>query len=99
MTPTEWLLAALGSCMGMAVVRYLDHQGLDSRGLQLSLRTDVDNGAVIPVTIHVHVVLATALDIHQRHQLKAAIDRCELFQILQHPPQIKTEILASLPQT
>ncbi|MEB3269424.1 MAG: OsmC family protein [Leptolyngbya sp.] len=98
MTPTEWLLAALGSCMGMAAVRYLDKQNLNSQGLQLSLRADVEHGAVNAATIHVHVVLEAALNPQQRQQLKTALNQCELFRILQHPPHIKTEILASLPQ-
>ncbi len=97
MTPMEWLLAAVGSCMGMSAVRYLETQGIDSKGLQLSLRVEDDTSAIAGLVINVHVILETPLDHDQRLALKAEVETCELFQVLQHPPTIRTEILASLP--
>lgn len=99
MTPLEWLLSALGSCMGMSAVRYLEKQNLDSEGLQLSLRIDGDDATAFAVeVISVHVVLEAALDQAQQLALKQAVEGCELFQIMQTPPQVRTEILSALPK-
>jgi putative redox protein len=99
MTPTEWLLSALGSCMGMAAVRYLETYGIEPEGLQLSLRAESREPNLVRIPhISVHVVLATPLERHQRRGLLQAVESCELLQVMQHPPEMTTEILSALPR-
>ncbi|NER80004.1 MAG: OsmC family protein [Leptolyngbya sp. SIO1D8] len=97
MTPTEWLLSALGSGMGIAAVQYLEEHGMVTEGLQLSLRTDSqDSTLLVTNQISVHVVLEAVLNQPQRLELKQAVESCELFQILKRSPQVMTEILSPL---
>jgi uncharacterized OsmC-like protein len=84
----------------MSAVRYLEKHGIKSEGLQISLRVESsDPHQLVRIPqISVHVVLAVPLELHQRQGLLQAVESCELLQVMHHPPQIMTEILAELPR-
>lgn len=100
MTPTECFLSALGSCMGLSAVRYLDTQGISPAGLQVSLNLEGESSVLKPLShIRVHVVLDAPLDHDQRLGLKQAVESCILLRLIHDSLTISTEILSALPKS
>jgi putative redox protein len=94
MTPPEWFLASLGSCVGFYAVKYLQTRGLDTA--ELSIDTSAQKTADNPIrmdNIEVRLSLPIELSDHHRQGLQKAVDACIIHNTLMHPPNITTQIV------
>jgi putative redox protein len=93
MTPPEWFLASLGSCIGFYALKYCQARSLDPTGLKV----DVSAQKIIEQiprldTMKIHLSLPIALDTHHQQGLERAVKACLIHNTLTHPPQITMEI-------
>ncbi len=98
MTPPEWFLASLGSCMGFYAVKYLEARDLDPQGLTIQVsaqKADDAPARLDPIQVDVHLPHS----LEERHQkgLAKAIEACLIHNTLLHPPQLKTQIHLPVP--
>lgn len=96
MTPSEWLLAALGGCAAEHAVQYLQCRGLDPTGLCVHVCAHPSS---LPAPrfdeIVLHVSLPIALEDPVYIGLRRAVEVCDVFNTLTYLPKIKTRITAS----
>lgn len=93
MTPPEWFLASLGSCVGFYAVQYCQARGLDASGLKIevSAQKTVDKPARLD-DILIDLVLPIALDPKHQRGLRLAVDACLIENTLTHSPRITTRL-------
>jgi putative redox protein len=91
MTPPEWFLASLGSCVGFYAVQYCQTRGFDASGLKIevSARKTADKPARLD-DIAIDLVLPIALDPKHQRGLRSAVDACLIENTLTHSPSITT---------
>jgi uncharacterized OsmC-like protein len=94
MTPPEWFLASLGSCVGFYAVKYLQTRGLEAAGLSIhvSAQKTMDSSARLD-DIEIHLSLPIVLDNHHQQGLRKAVDVCIIHNTLMHPPRVTTQIV------
>jgi uncharacterized OsmC-like protein len=97
MTPPEWFLAALGSCAGFYVLKYLEARKLDPSGLNISVSADKAAQPVRLDGINIRVTLPYELEPRHQKGLHKAIEACIIHNTLMHPPSISAEILTCEP--
>ncbi len=93
MTPPEWFLASLGSCIGFYAVKYLEARDLDTQGLSISVTAQKTPSAPIyldPIEVQIHV----PIPLEQRHQqgLMKAADACLIHNTLTQHPTVVTRL-------
>jgi uncharacterized OsmC-like protein len=93
MTPPEWFLASLGSCIGFYAVKYLEARHLETTGLSISVTAQKTTSAPIyldPIEIQIHV----PIPLEQRHQqgLIKAADACLIHNTLTQHPTVVTHL-------
>lgn len=96
MTPPEWFLASLGSCVGFYAVKYLEARHLETTGLSISVTAQKTSGTPIyldPIDIQIHV----PIPLEQRHQqgLIKAADACLIHNTLTQHPTVVTHLMLS----
>jgi uncharacterized OsmC-like protein len=93
MTPPEWFLASLGSCVGFYAVKYLQARGLDATGLSINVSAQKTTNSPARLD-HLKIHLNSPIALDDRHQagLQRAVDACIIHNTLTHPPQITTQI-------
>jgi putative redox protein len=94
MTPPEWFLASLGSCVGFYAVKYLQTRGLDTA--ELSIDTSAQKTSDNPIRMdNIEVCLSLPIELSDRHRqgLQKAVDACIIHNTLMHPPNITTQIV------
>lgn len=96
MTPPEWFLASIGSCVGFYAVKYLQTRNLNAEGLSIDVSakkiTD-PSGRLDDITIHLS--LPIALENRYRRGLEAAVKSCLIHNTLTHQPKIATQITST----
>jgi putative redox protein len=94
MTPSEWLLASLGSCIGFYAVKYLQTRNIDSAGLCVTINADKSIKPVAHLdNFQVDVSLPNSLQTKHKLGLQQAIEACLIHNTLMHKPQITTHII------
>jgi uncharacterized OsmC-like protein len=98
MTPPEWFLASLGSCVGFYAVKYCQTRALDASGLKIDVSAEkmTDKPARLD-NINIQLTLPLPLDPKHYQGLRAAVDSCLIENTLLHSPSITTSI--SAPET
>ncbi len=93
MTPPEWFLAALGSCVGFYALKYLEARKFDPS--QLSIRVTADKVTEPARLDHILIQINPGLELEARHLqgLVKAADACILHNTLTNPPIMTTEII------
>ncbi|OUC16419.1 MAG: hypothetical protein B0A82_01680 [Alkalinema sp. CACIAM 70d] len=102
MTPSEWLLGAIGTCAGAYVVQYCEAQGIDPKGLTMTVFGQVENLPQRINYIRVEVHIPHPLEFQHITGIKQVIESSLIHNTLSHSPVITTEIIAEtlkLPQT
>ncbi|MEA5447359.1 OsmC family protein [Leptolyngbya sp. CCNP1308] len=86
-TPTEFLLAGLGSCKAITIQMYAERKGwsVDRVGVVADLKT-VDRQSIIEVRL----TLAGDLTEEQRQRLREIGDRCPVHRLLSAGTEIRT---------
>jgi len=99
MTPPEWFLASLGSCVGFYAVKYLQTRGLDAAGLSIdvSAQKTLDSPARLD-DIEIRLSLPIVLSDHHQQGLRKAVDVCIIHNTLMHPPRMTTQIAHTAPE-
>jgi uncharacterized OsmC-like protein len=93
MTPPEWFLASLGSCVGFYAVKYLQTRNLDATGLNIDVSAaKITETPVRLDNFQIKVSLPIALDIYHQKGLEAAVKSCLIHNTLTHSPKIVTRI-------
>lgn len=96
MTPPEWFLSSLGSCVGFYAVKYLEARHLDPSHLTIEISAEKTKESPVRLeSIRIQVLPGIALEERHCVGLTKAVDACILHNTLTHPPQMATEI--SLP--
>jgi putative redox protein len=96
MTPPEWFLASIGSCVGFYAVKYLQARNLNAGGLNIDVsaqKTTDTPSHIDDISIH----LSLPISLENRHQkgLEAAVKSCLIHNTLTHSPKIVTQITSA----
>ena len=94
MTPPEWFLASLGSCIGFYAAKYLQARNQDATGLSVDVSAQKLAHPIRLDNFEVHLTLPRPLDEDYYEGLESAAEACVVHNTLLHPPQITTEITA-----
>lgn len=88
-TPTELILAGLGSCKAITLQMYAQRKGwkLESVAVELSYDSDEQQP-----TIQAKLTLKGDLDQQQRQRLRDISDRCPVHKLLTNPIAIQTQL-------
>lgn len=93
MTPPEWLLSALASCVGYYVVKYCEARDLDCRDLRVVAGATKSNDYPLRMDgFTVDIYLPDHLDERDRKGLLHAAERCLIHQTLARPNQVHTQL-------
>lgn len=93
MTPPEWFLASLGSCMGFYAVKYLQARHIDASSLRLSVTAEKVTAPPARLdNIHIRIHVGVMLQAKHEKGLKKAIESCLIHQTLQHPPAMNIDL-------
>lgn len=93
MTPPEWFLASLGSCVGFYAVKFCQARQLDSTQMRIEVEGSKSQARPIRIdAIEIRVCLPYALDDKHRKGLQRAVDACIIHNTLTHPPEMSTII-------
>lgn len=88
-TPTELILAGLGSCKAITLQMYAERKGWQLESVAVELSYD---SAVQPSTIQAKLSLEGDLDEQQRQRLRDISDRCPVHKLLTNPVAIQTKL-------
>lgn len=93
MTPPEWFLASIGSCVGFYAVKYLQTRNLKAEGLRIEVSAQkiTDSPSRLD-EITIHLSLPIALEDRHHRGLEAAVKSCLIHNTLTHSPKIVTQI-------
>jgi putative redox protein len=89
MTPTELLIASLGSCVAFYVGRFLERHGLDRAGLRV--RTDFTMASDRPARVgevRLRISVPGGVPPDREKALLAVASHCTVHNTLGHPPAI-----------
>lgn len=91
-SPTEFVSAALGSCIALYVYQFCTSRGLSHDGLRIEVRpvnaTGPSRIAELQVTVH----LAQALSPHVREMLERVVRSCPVHNTLAHGAAVSVDI-------
>ncbi|WP_299485244.1 OsmC family protein [Acaryochloris sp. IP29b_bin.137] len=88
-TPTELILAGLGSCKAITLQMYAERKGWTLASVAVELSYDSDDQ---PPIIQAKLTLEGDLDEQQRQRLRDISDRCPVHKLLTTPISIKTQL-------
>ncbi|ABW27261.1 OsmC family protein [Acaryochloris marina] len=88
-TPTELVLAGLGSCKAITLQMYAERKGWKLESVAVELSYD---SAVQQPTIQAKLSLRGDLDEKQRQRLRDISDRCPVHKLLTTPVAIQTQL-------
>jgi uncharacterized OsmC-like protein len=93
MTPPEYFLASLGSCIGLYAVKYCQARALDASGLKIDVSAEktADKPARLD-NINIQLTVPIPLNPKQQCGLRAAVDACLIENTLTHSPTITISI-------
>lgn len=93
MTPPEWFLASLGSCVGFYAVKYLQTRNLNAKGLNIDVSAaKITETPVRLDNFQIKVSLPISLDVYHQKALEATVKSCLIHNTLTHSPKIVTRI-------
>ncbi|MCX4513880.1 OsmC family protein [Streptomyces sp. NBC_01619] len=88
-TPTELVLAALGSCTSMAVRGYANRHGFQLQSVDVDVRVDPPNGPRQQIVRSIRLV--GDLEEEQTEKLLAAAGRCPVHRLLTESVTVATQ--------
>lgn len=93
MTPPEWFLASLGSCIGFYLVKYLQARQLDASGLQVQVSAQKAQDAPARLDdLQVSIHYPHGLEERHHQGLRRAADACLIHNTLTHPPRLNVQV-------
>jgi uncharacterized OsmC-like protein len=93
MTPPEWFLASLGSCIGFYVVKYCEARNIDTADLDIGISAEKTKDRPYRID-QIKINLNFPMQLERRHfaGLERAVNQCLIHNTLTHPPTIMTQI-------
>jgi ribosomal protein S12 methylthiotransferase accessory factor len=95
-SPFDMFLAATATCAGFYVASFCQQRGIDSAGLHLVQRLEVDPASGHVVKILIEIQLPSDFPVKYRSAVMRAAEQCTVKKHLEHPPAF--EITTSLPE-
>ena len=95
MSPPEFLLVSLGTCVGFYAAQYLRARSLPTEGLQVRVTADKATQPARLDSFRIEVALPELEPRHQEGVLRAA-KACLVHNTLLHPPKIETVLTTAV---
>lgn len=92
MTPPDFLLASLGSCIGFYALQYLKTRGLNMAGLQVRVAAEKALNPARLAKFRIDVETLELPDERHREGLLRSAKRCLIHHTLENPPEIDIRI-------
>jgi uncharacterized OsmC-like protein len=97
MTPSEFLLGALGSCAAYYAVEYLKARKLATAGVTVKVNADKAKNPARMDNFVIQVDIPIELTEDQKQGVARAVDKCLVHNTLLHTPKISTQVASKLP--
>ncbi len=94
MTPPEFLLASLGSCVAFYAAEYLRTRNLAHSGVEVRVTAEKLKPPARFGNFRIHVACPAALTEEQTQTMLRAVRHCTIHNTLLSPPEIEIEITA-----
>lgn len=91
MTPPEFLLAALGTCVGYYAAQYLKTRNLSTEGLEVRVVAEKELKPARLARFRIEVS-APGMDAGHEAGMRRAVDACLIKNTLANPPAVETVI-------
>ncbi|MCC6190426.1 MAG: OsmC family protein [Anaerolineales bacterium] len=100
-TPFATFLASIGTCAGIYVLGFCRQRGLDTTGLRLVQRLDVDRGTGLVRQVALEIELPPGFPEKYRGAVIRSAEQCAVKKHFEHPPEfaITTRTAAEDPLT
>lgn len=100
-TPFATFLASIGTCAGIYVLGFCRQRGLDTTGLRLVQRLDVDRGTGLVRQVQLEIDLPPGFPEKYRGAVIRSAEQCAVKKHFEHPPEfaITTRTAAEDPLT
>lgn len=93
MTPAEWFLASLGSCIGFYVVKYCQARSIDTKGLDIGVTAEKTTDAPHRIdAIKVSLNFTVAVETSHYEGLEQVVNNCLIHNTLTHSPSIAVQV-------
>jgi putative redox protein len=92
--PFDLFLASLGTCAGLYALRFCQRRNIDTRGLGLSLATEVDTVANRLETVRLEISLPDSFPDKYRDAIVRAVEQCAVKQVISDPPRVMTAVMS-----
>jgi putative redox protein len=93
-TPTELFVAALASCVGFYVRRFLTRHDLPTEGLAVEASFAMADRPARVASIRVHLQVPAGVPAHRLPALLAVAEHCTVHNSLEDPPRVMIELAA-----
>jgi len=91
-TPPEYLIAALGSCVGVYVVDYCQRTGIPYHGMQIDLKWEDGKAPSRIAAIEVSVTLPEGVPDEHREKLHRVAEACKVHNTLMNSPKVSISL-------
>lgn len=93
MTPPQLFISALGACAGVYAADYCDSQGIDYRGMRITLDWDVHERPRRIGNVRVHIAMPNgSLTPAQIEGIRRSVGECLLHNTLAHRPGFEIDV-------
>jgi uncharacterized OsmC-like protein len=96
MTPPEYLLTALGTCIGYYAAEYLRTRGLSAEGLEVQVTAEKATGPARLASFDIKVTVPPLDPRHEAGVLRA-VKACLIHNTLTHEPAIEITLASLVP--
>ena len=90
-TPLATFLSTIGTCAGIYVLGFCRQRGIDTDGIRLVQRMDVDRSTGLITDVQVTIELPAGFPEKYRDAVVRAADQCAVKKHFEHPPAIRVE--------
>ncbi len=92
MSPGALMTSALGLCTGMHVAAYLEREGIEHGGLEITIGSKRDRDPPRAVEFTLNIALRAELDERQRSSLLEEANRCYVGNTMRGGPKINVNL-------
>ena len=86
-SPFELFLASIGSCAGIFVLGFCQQRGIDTTGIELIQRLEVDPGTRSVKTINLEIKLPAAFPEKYKNAVIQSANLCAVKKHMENPPE------------
>jgi ribosomal protein S12 methylthiotransferase accessory factor len=86
-TPFELFLSSMGTCAGIFVLGFCQQRGIDTTGIEIIQRLDVDPVSRMVKTIHLEIKLPSSFPEKYRNAVIQSANLCAVKKHMENPPE------------